>query len=208
MVARIQATVIERLYSGVRELLEATAQLEREMQCDIDRVEADQRASARNLLHYLAVRRHDIRALQTELGQLGLSSLGRLEAHVAAGLESVLLALARMADRPLPPVVTRARPTFFREGDERLSRHPEALLGPPSSAGYTVRIMVTLPTEAATDYALVSRLVAAGMNVARINTAHDGPAQWEEMAANVRAAAAEHRRGVRVFLDLAGPKLR
>jgi pyruvate kinase len=208
MAARIQPTVVERLYGGVRELLEAATQLEREMQEDIDRVPADQRASARNLLHYLAVRRHDIRALQLELGQLGLSSLGRLEAHVAAGLESVLLALARMSDRPLPPVVMRARPTFFREGDERLSRHTEALLGPPRSADYTVRIMVTLPTEAATDYALVCRLVAAGMNVARINTAHDSPSQWEEMAANVRAAAAEQRRGVRVLLDLAGPKLR
>src|SRR5262245_29470636 len=208
MVARIQATVIERLYSGVRELLEATAQLEREMQCDIDRVEADQRASARNLLHYLAVRRHDIRALQVELGQLGLSSLGRLEAHVAAGLESVLLALAKMADRPLPPVVTRARPTFFREGDERLARHTDALLGPPRSPDHSVRIMATLPTEAATDYSLVRRLVEAGMTVARINTAHDSIVEWEEMAANVRAAGAERGRGIRVLVDLAGPKLR
>ena len=35
------------------------------------------RDSARNLLHYLALRRHDLRPLQVALAALGLSSLGR-----------------------------------------------------------------------------------------------------------------------------------
>ena len=34
-------------------------------------------ASAKNLMHYLALRRHDIRRLQSKLASLGLSSLGR-----------------------------------------------------------------------------------------------------------------------------------
>ena len=48
------------------------------------------RASARNLVHYLALRRCDIRRLQLELGQHGLSSLGRSEGYVLANLEEVL----------------------------------------------------------------------------------------------------------------------
>ena len=40
------------------------------------------RLSARNLLHYLAMRRRDLRTLQAELAALGLSSLGRAEACV------------------------------------------------------------------------------------------------------------------------------
>ena len=40
--------------------------------------EADRR-SARNLAHYLALRRRDIRGLQLQLALLGLSSLGRTE---------------------------------------------------------------------------------------------------------------------------------
>ena len=39
-------------------------------------VHPDHRASARNLLHYLALRRHDIRDLQEQLAAMGLSSLG------------------------------------------------------------------------------------------------------------------------------------
>ena len=40
-----------------------------------------------------------------------------------------------------------------------------------------------------TTPALVASLVDAGMDVARINCAHDDPAAWARMAANVRAAA-------------------
>jgi pyruvate kinase len=68
--------------------------------------------------------------------------------------------------------------------------------------------MVTLPTEAATDAALVASLVDAGMDVARINCAHDDAATWEAMAAQVRSAALAARRPVRVLMDLGGPKLR
>lgn len=43
--------------------------------------------SAENLIHYLALRRHDLRTLQSELAELGLSSLGRSESHVMATME-------------------------------------------------------------------------------------------------------------------------
>ena len=51
--------------------------------------------SARNLLHYLALRRHDVRDLQDQLAALGLSSLGRAEGCVLATLDSVLEVLQR-----------------------------------------------------------------------------------------------------------------
>ena len=68
--------------------------------------------------------------------------------------------------------------------------------------------MVTLPPQAATDPELVRRLVERGMDVARINCAHDDPAAWRAMADHVRAAAAHTSRSCLVAMDLAGPKLR
>src|SRR5262245_563612 len=53
-------------------------------------------ASARNLVHYLALRGHDIRPLQMQLAALGLSSLGRAESHVLANLDAVLTLLQRL----------------------------------------------------------------------------------------------------------------
>ena len=56
--------------------------------------------SARNLLHYLALRSRDLRPLQTRLEAAGLSSLGRAESHVLAALEAVLAALRRLSGQP------------------------------------------------------------------------------------------------------------
>jgi pyruvate kinase len=74
--------------------------------------------------------------------------------------------------------------------------------------GRRTRIMVTLPSEAATDAGLVDRIVAAGAEVVRINCAHDRPEVWSAMIRNVRRAERAHGRRITVTMDLAGPKLR
>ena len=161
--------------------------------------------SARNLIHYLALRRHDIRGLQDRLARVGLSSLGRAEPCVAATLENVrvLLALACGAAAPVrdPSVVT------LTDGRRRLARSTEALLGAADGSRWC-RILVTLPSEAADDPALVRELLRRGMDGARINCAHDDAAAWTRMIAHVRSAAAELGRPCKVLMDLAGPKLR
>lgn len=93
------------------------------------------------------------------------------------------------------------------EGDQIRTDNSDAIFG-PMRPGRPTRIMVTLPGEAADDPGLVSTLVEAGMDVARINCAHDDPAAWARMAASVRAASAAAWRDVRVSMDLPGPELR
>jgi pyruvate kinase len=68
--------------------------------------------------------------------------------------------------------------------------------------------MVTLPATATEDLALIPELVSAGMDVARINCAHDTPAVWAALASQVREAARAQQRPCRIAMDLAGPKLR
>jgi len=77
-----------------------------------------------------------------------------------------------------------------------------------SHAENAVRIMVTMPSEAATDPAIIDSLLEQGMSVMRVNCAHDGPAAWTAMLENLRAAERNHGRVCRVSFDLAGPKLR
>ena len=55
-------------------------------------VHPENQTSAVNLLHYLALRDHDIRELQERLAALGLSSLGRTEAHVLSAVRTVMSA--------------------------------------------------------------------------------------------------------------------
>ena len=100
-----------------------------------------------------------------------------------------------------------ARELTPQEGRRLIDRRTRRLLG-RSPRGRRTRIMVTLPTEAATDYPLVRDLVAAGMDAARINCAHDDETQWTRMIAHVRRAERALGRSCRVEMDLAGPKLR
>lgn len=166
-------------------------------------VDAGQRDSARNLVHYWALRQHDLRDLQGRLAGVGLSSLGRSESHVEDTLRTVAAAVAALAgDAWHPP-----SPAVAERGARVLRRRAADLLG-PAPPRHRARIMVTLPGAVADDPALVRLLIRQGMDVARINCAHDDPAVWRAMARHVRTAAAEAQRPCRIVLDLAGPKLR
>lgn len=160
--------------------------------------------AARNLAAYLALRRHDISDLQPDLAAYGLSSLGRSEAHVMASLDALCAALAAIARQPghkFPP------PGRMAAG-RRAVRAAQTLLFGPDIIGASTRIMVTLPTEAATDPALVAALIKSGMTCARINCAHDDPVAWRAMALMVRAAAKAAGSQCRILMDIGGPKCR
>jgi len=165
-----------------------------------------QRDSARNLLHYLAFRRFDLRRDQTRLSHWGLSSLGRSESHVLYNLDAVLGGLDRLRGRP--PAVRPAPAVPDPERGRRiLARNARTLLG-PTRPGRGVRIMVTMPAEAATDYGLVRELVEGGMDCVRINCAHERPAEWSRMIAHLHRAERAVGRHCRIEMDLAGPKIR
>ncbi|HCL64880.1 MAG TPA: pyruvate kinase [Rhizobium sp.] len=158
-----------------------------------------------NLAHYLVLRHHDLRPLQRRLMCLGLSSLGRLESRVLPTLDAVIVALAALARRESP--VAAPGETDFFSGEVRLVDAADSVFGAPRQNRRT-RIMVTLPSEAAEQPDFVLALARAGMDVARINCAHDGADAWRAMAANVRAAGRSLGRDLKVLMDIAGPKIR
>jgi pyruvate kinase len=161
-------------------------------------------ASAENLALFLALRRIDLTAEQAALARLGLSSLGRSESHMLATLDAVIAALDAMAGGgplagPLPPPVDAARAVIDARRDALFGIEP---------TGRSARILVTLPSEAATAPELIADLIAAGANAVRINCAHDDPQAWAAMIAFTHTAAAAAGRRVPVLMDLAGPKVR
>ena len=157
------------------------------------------RESARNLVHYLALRRFDLRDLQQDLATLGLSSLGRSERNVLASIAAVQAAIQRdweAADN---------RSLMLR--NPAADRHKAAILGdfPPER---DVSIMVTMPAEAGTSDTLVSEMLSTGMNLARINCARDDEKTWEAIVRNVRQASESAGKECRIIMDLPGPKIR
>ncbi|MBM7866347.1 pyruvate kinase [Heliobacterium gestii] len=166
------------------------------------------RLSRDNLLAYLAMRRHDIVDLQIALADYGLSSLGRLEATVLSGLERVLAHLG-----------LEAAPTGLARPDSEQARfltqtRSRRLLGRPRDKRDT-RIMVTLDAACIHRQELLEELLLNGMDLARINCAHDSPPEWKQLIAAIRQAedSLEQRgegagRRCRILMDLGGPKIR
>jgi pyruvate kinase len=174
----------------------------------LEDVHPDHQASARNLLHYLAFRNRDLRPLQARLAAAGLSSLGRAESHVLAAVDAVLHVLHCLMGRSDPASGDHFDGHLdLTEGQRLLALHSEAVLGARPN-GRDARIMVTMPTDAAHDYTLVSQLVEAGMDCMRINCAHDTADEWQRMIEHLQRATDQHNRSCRVVMDLAGPKVR
>ncbi|MEO1134283.1 MAG: pyruvate kinase [Cyanobacteria bacterium J06639_1] len=164
-------------------------------------------ASSRNLAHYLVLRRHDLRTLQTALMPWGLSSLGRIESRVLNQLDAAIATLGKLCHITAEPLPQRPELSAFFEGERLLQHHADELFG--SLYGTRrVRMMVTLPSEAASNVEFVRDLLARGMDCARINCAHDTVADWEAMIGNIRKAEVDTGRRCKILMDLGGPKPR
>ncbi len=164
--------------------------------------------SARNLVHYLALRTFNLHDIQSQLSDLGLSSLSHSEGSTLANLEQVIRLLSLLEGQAfegsdnLPP-----QAASYSRSRTTLQTNKRRLFGQTHRTNHT-RIMVTLPSEAAEDRSLVAALLDAGMDLARINCSHDGEEAWANMIRFVREEAASRNRRCPVYMDLAGPKLR
>ena len=198
---------IGRLIEELETIRSALVAFESAFSSQLTALDASQRTSASNLLHYVALRRYDLRDAQTALAELGLSSLGRAEPHVLGTLDAVLHILRHLGGRPDIKRKERSAAMDHASGSALLDVRTQALLG-PEPPGRRVRIMVTMPSEAASDYSMVKEMVAAGMNCARINCAHDEASAWKAMVAHLRRAQQETQKPCRILMDLAGVKPR
>jgi len=189
----------------LREIAERCREFETRYAAELLRVHPEYGDSARNLVHYLALRECDIQELQENLATLGLSSLDRAERNVMASVNVVQAALHAIAGGTL--AADDVEPGALEPRNPGADSHKKAILG-EAPAGRDVSIMVTLPHEAGSDYSLVAEMLNAGMSVARINCAHDDKDVWANMIRNVRTASDDNGVNCRIVMDLAGPKIR
>ena len=194
-----------------RELLALQAEMSRA----IEAVPDTHRESAKNLVHYVALRQRDLRALQAQLAQHGLSSLGRSESCVMRGLLEVSLRaheslIAQKHDNraELERLSKCCQATItWDSAQELLHRHTVDVFGPRPSDRH-VYAMVTAPSAEEADYDWMVRLLEAGMNVLRINCAHETEAEWGRVVDALERAREKTGTPCRVVMDLAGPKIR
>ncbi len=167
----------------------------------IDKVHPQYKESAKNLVHYLALRSFNSNKVQEQLATIGIPSPTNSEGHILYTILSIktiinsLLSLNHSSyDIPeLSPKVAKSL----------LERHTKHLFGKPPKKR-TTRIMVTQPTLAAEDVSFSKDLVDNGMNCARVNCAHDNETVWKDIITNIKSADSK----CKIMMDLGGPKLR
>lgn len=172
-------------------------------------------ASRDNLLAYLALRQHNLEDLQMELAEKGLSSLGRLEGQVLITIEQVLMHFKPQKDLQIVDEISSGlEKVAYHESQNVTTKRSRLLLGRPR-LGRSTRIMVTLDLESIHQPHLLEELLIHGMDIARINCAHDTPREWKMLIDSIRHAEerlVQRGQGVgrqcRIVMDLAGPKIR
>ncbi len=161
--------------------------------------------SAQNLIQYLALRTFEIDELDESLKLLGLPEISAVEGHIKRSildLKNLIFSLLNQAGE------TSAVRTISLTQSEKFTKKNTKLLFGYKSKKRRTRIMVTLPNTAADDLDFIRKLLANGMNCARINCAHDDPETWQRMIDNVKEASKLERKKCKITMDLAGPKLR
>jgi pyruvate kinase len=201
----IDRSIILRLLEEVESVRKYAVKMEKQHQHQLSKIDKDYYLSALNLVHYLAVRSRDLRPLQAELSAYAISSQGHSEGYTLNNLHQIETLLKALAGLPFGENILEA--PDYTSSKSLLQLHTRQLFGKETYPGQT-RIMVTLPSSAAEDLSLLQLMVKSGMKIARINTAHDDETVWLKMICNLRIACAEQGEEVKIYMDLAGPKLR
>lgn len=202
---KIKENAIRAIIAKLDLIIDSANEMEKRYHDRISRVHPDYRQSAKNLVHYMALRQHDLGELQDTLRNMGLTPFDHPEPFVMRSLLMTKVILQRLVGEMYP--VSERKTLSLKKSRKMLNAHTRELFGAKSKKRRT-RIMVTMPTEVAEDSSIPGKFIRAGMNCARINCAHDEPAVWQKMIANIRQAAEKQSKSCRIMMDLGGPKLR
>ncbi len=98
-------------------------------------------------------------------------------------------------------------PCTYDFGMREIAQKSKILFGEKKDA-VIPHIMVTFDSSFAKNYILIKELLQNGMNVARINCAHDDEEIWLMMIHNLERACEHTGLKCKIYMDLAGPKIR
>ncbi len=157
--------------------------------------------AAQNFIHYLTLRSLDIRKIQHTLHQLGLSSLASSESHIKSQIQAIQQRLGKKYTKS--QIVTCNHDWSKKD----LKSKSLALFGHKENE-ILPYIMVTFDASFAENYALIKNLLLNGMNIARINCAHDDETIWSQMIQKLKKACLKTGIPCKIYMDLAGPKIR
>ncbi len=186
----------------INHIFQKISEFETRYQSQLEAVHPNYTESARNLIHYLAFRTFDNNQIQEKFRDLGLSGSSELEGNVMHSLLVIKTIIDSLLKNPVEKP-TSSEYINRQQAKAILDRNTDDLFGRAPKKRQT-RIMVTQPTIAAEDKDISHGLLKNGMNIARINCAHDDETVWKQIIDNIKSTDYD----CKIMMDLGGPKIR
>ncbi len=192
---------LREICDAIDSVIDKISEFEIKYKVQLDKVHPNYTQSAKNLIHYLALRTFDIRNLQEKLDEIGLP----MTLESKSSILQRILNFRTIVKSLLNIEETREEGIYLtsREAQGLQERNSQMIFGGIKNNRQT-SIMITQPTEAATDKKFVESLLKLGMDCARINCAHDDERVWKQIIDNIR----EIENDCKITMDLAGLKIR
>jgi len=192
---------LEEIQVQIDLILDKIFEYENTFKKQIASVHPNYTESAKNLIHYLALRSFDNDVFQDKLNKIGLPNTSSSESSVLHNL----LVYKTIINHLLKLEEVEKSPTYLTKSESKhlLKKHTNALFGEINRNRRT-RIMVTQPTIAAEEKSFAKNLTLLGMDCARINCVHDDENTWKKIIQNTKEANPY----CKIMMDLGGPKLR
>ncbi|WKK66251.1 pyruvate kinase [Lutimonas zeaxanthinifaciens] len=198
---RFSKDKLQEILTALNSIIETVYEFEDKYESQLRSVHPNYAQSAKNLVHYLALRSFNINILQQKLEDTGLPVTLESQDNILLSLIGIRAIVYSLLDYRLVAedeiVMDNQR---VRELQEQNSM---ALFGSINEKRRTA-ILVTQPTEAAINEDFVKTLLKQGMDCARINCAHDDETVWQQIIDHIRNNAED----CKIMMDLAGPKIR
>ena len=197
---------IKSLTQNLDDILKYISKNDAKIDEALTEVHLNYRLSAKNLCRYLLLRSFDLRTYHDSLSDYGVSSLATSEGYVYSNLFNVVNNLKLIQGLPISDTAS-IEMIGYKKSKKILKRHTRELFQAEDKK-HQVRIMVTLPNEAAQDLSIISQLAESGMQIARINLSHGNLETWANIVNHIKQINKETRRKIIIYMDLPGPKLR
>jgi len=192
---------LQEIVAALNSIIEKIYEFENKYESQVNNVHPNYSYSAKNLVHYLAMRSFNINVFQQKLEDIGLPVTLESPDNILYSLLNLRAIIYSLLDYQL--FDEEKDLLNNREVKKILKENSEALFGRIKNKRKTA-ILVTQPTEAATDEYFIKSLLKQGMDCVRINCAHDDEHVWKQIIDRVRV----NDNDCKVMMDLGGPKLR
>ena len=196
-----QRDKLQEILVALDRVIDRISEFEHKYKTQLNNVHPNYSQSAKNLVHYLALRSFNMNIFQDKLEDIGLPIALESQNNILYGILNFRTVINSLMNNE---VFDEEHEYINNKKVKKiLKKNYNALFGKIINKRKTA-ILVTQPLDAAHDKQFTKSLLKQGMDCARINCAHEDEIIWKQMIDNIRAC----KKNFKIMMDLGGPKLR